>query len=165
MVAVSLLELVGCYTYVFFRFVFVKHFPAIGHSGRVVCSCTFVFHRLLCCFVWRFVSACGCCVCVQYRNHSKSFRDVKYSNETELSKYIWKLKTDNRAFIQWSIVKRVAPYTAGSRRCNLCLEEKLLIMKAKNKHFLNRRSEFFFEVPTCNKTPTQSVTCNKNSTT
>ena len=76
----------------------------------------------------------------RYRNHSKSFRDVKYSNETELSKYIWKLKTDNRAFIQWSIVKRVAPYTAGSRRCNLCLEEKLLIMKAKNKHFLNRRS-------------------------
>ena len=51
MVAVSSLEVVGCYTYVFFRFVFVKHFPAIGHSGRVVCSCTFVFHRLLCCVV------------------------------------------------------------------------------------------------------------------
>ena len=28
---------------------------------------------------------------VRYRNHTKSFREEKHSNETELSKYIWDL--------------------------------------------------------------------------
>jgi hypothetical protein len=28
----------------------------------------------------------------RYRNHKKSFTNATYKNETELSKYIWKLK-------------------------------------------------------------------------
>ena len=81
-----------------------------------------------------------------YRNHIKSFKDGKYSNETELSKYIWDLKSNNQSFgIKWAIVKRAAAYTSGAKRCNLCLEEKLCIMKArlKNhlKNLLNKRSE------------------------
>ena len=28
----------------------------------------------------------------RYRNHTKSFADKKYSNETELSKYVWERK-------------------------------------------------------------------------
>ena len=67
--------------------------------------------------------------------------------------YIWKLKTDNCAFnIQWSMVKRVAPYTAGSRRCNLCLEEKLLIMEAKNKYFLYIRYKVYIVIQINDKT-------------
>ena len=80
----------------------------------------------------------------RYRNHLKSFRNAKYSNDTELSKHVWNLKKENKDFsIKWSIIKRVAAYKPGSKRCNLCLEEKLLLMKAKKKHFLNKRSEFF----------------------
>ena len=79
----------------------------------------------------------------RYRNHIK---DSKYSNETELSKYVWELKSNNQSFdIKWAIVKRAAAYTSGAKRCNLCLEEKLCIMKArlKNhlKNLLNKRSE------------------------
>ena len=41
----------------------------------------------------------------QYRNHLKSFRHQKYSNDTELSKYVWGLKGQNRRFnITWSII-------------------------------------------------------------
>ena len=32
----------------------------------------------------------------QYRNHIKSFNHKRCSNDTELSKYIWKLKDNNR---------------------------------------------------------------------
>ena len=32
----------------------------------------------------------------RYRNHTKSFRYVKYADDTELSKHIWKLKNGNR---------------------------------------------------------------------
>ena len=57
-------------------------------------------------------------------------------NETELSKYIWKLKNDKRTFvIKWGIVKQIP---AGSRKCRLCLEEKLLILKGRNKNILNK---------------------------
>ena len=80
----------------------------------------------------------------RYRNHLKSFRHQKYSNDTELSKYVWGLKTENRRFnITWSIIKKVPAYKVGSRRCNLCLKKKLQLMKGRKKTFLNKRSELF----------------------
>ena len=78
----------------------------------------------------------------RYRNHTKSFKDKKYANETELSKYIWELKEKKRVFtIMWEILKRAAAYTIRARRCNLCLEEKLSILKADKRTLLNERSE------------------------
>ena len=57
---------------------------------------------------------------------------------------IWKLKIGTGDHhIKWSIIKHVAAYKAGSKRCNLCLEEKLFLMKAKKKNVLNKRSELF----------------------
>lgn len=80
----------------------------------------------------------------RYRNHTKSFNHKKYSNNTELSKHIWKLKESDRAFsIKWSLIKHVPVYRAGSRRCNLCLEEKLIILKQRNCNLLNKRTELF----------------------
>ena len=81
----------------------------------------------------------------RFRNHTKSIKNERHGNETELSKYIWKLKRAKRSYdIKWSIVKRVPSCKAGSRKCNLCLEEKLLIMKGnKANNLLNKRSELF----------------------
>ena len=72
------------------------------------------------------------------------FSTSKYSNDTELSKYVWKLKTENRRFdITRSIIKKVPAYKVGSRRCDQCLEEKLQLMKGRKKNLLNKRSELF----------------------
>ena len=80
----------------------------------------------------------------RYRNHLKSFQHIKYANNTELSKHIWRLKENNRKFnISWSIVIQVAAYKTGSKRWNLCLEEKLLMTKGKHYNLLNRRIELF----------------------
>ncbi len=50
--------------------------------------------------------------------------------------------------ITWSVLKQSISYTGGSKRCNLCLEEKLCILKNKNKqNLLNKKSEI---VSTCN---------------
>ena len=82
----------------------------------------------------------------RYRNHIKSFTHKKYSNETELSKHIWHLKQNKTDFtIKWSIIKKSISYT-GSKRCNLCLEEKLNILKEKDNCLLNKRSEI---IPAC----------------
>ena len=66
----------------------------------------------------------------RYRNHIKSFNHKRYSNDTELSKYIWKLKDNKQDFdITWSVLKQSISYTGGSKRCNLCLGEKLCTEK------------------------------------
>ena len=78
----------------------------------------------------------------RYRNHIKSFTHKKYSNETELSKHVWHLKQNKTDFtIKWSIIKKSISYMGGSKRCNLCLEEKISILKEKNNCLLNKRSE------------------------
>ena len=70
----------------------------------------------------------------RYANHTSSFRHKKDSNKTELSKHIWKLKENNQDYtIKWSILKHAISYTGGSKRCNLCLEEKFCILKDINK--------------------------------
>ena len=77
-------------------------------------------------------------------NHNKSFNNVTYRNNTELSKYVWKLKEKQQDFtINWSILKRAASYSSGGKRCNLCLQEKLCILKADKSNLLNRRRELF----------------------
>ena len=75
----------------------------------------------------------------RFYNHKKSFNDARYENETELSKYVWKLKRNERDFdIKWSILKRVPAYTAGGKNCHLCLEEKLCLLKANKRSSLNK---------------------------
>ena len=78
----------------------------------------------------------------RYRNHMKSLKNQKYANVTELSKFVWKQKTANcNITTKWSILKQIPSLKIGSTRCNLCLEEKLIIMKGRKKNLLNSRSE------------------------
>jgi len=83
----------------------------------------------------------------RYANHKKSFNNVRHSNETELSKYVWHLKNNGKSFdINWSILKRAPAVAAGGKRCGLCTEEKLCLLKAhhsKKASTLNKRSEIF----------------------
>ena len=79
---------------------------------------------------------------VRYRNHIKSFKHKRYEYDTELSKYVWKLKNAGKDYgMKWSILKRAPSYSAGGKHCSLCTEEKLCLLKANKP--LNRRSEIF----------------------
>lgn len=78
----------------------------------------------------------------RYRNHVKSFKHKKYQNETELSKFIWHLKDTSTPFdLTWTIATRAFPYRCGTRRCDLCLSEKVCIIRAEPKGLLNKRTE------------------------
>jgi hypothetical protein len=58
----------------------------------------------------------------RYANHKKSFKFHRYENVTELSKYIWELKSNDRDYtLKWSILKRACAYSSGAKRCNLCI--------------------------------------------
>jgi hypothetical protein len=54
----------------------------------------------------------------------KCFKFQRYKNDTELSKYIWELKSNDRDYIlKWSIVKQAGAYSSGAKHCNFCIEE------------------------------------------
>ena len=54
----------------------------------------------------------------------------KYAHSTALSKYVWdcKHKIKQTPEISWKIVKSAPAYTDTSKRCVLCLEEKMAII-------------------------------------
>ena len=78
----------------------------------------------------------------RYRNHTASFRHTRLRNSTELSKHIWTHKDSNiKHFISWRILSSSSPYNSASKRCNLCLKEKFLIICRPELSTLNNRNE------------------------
>ena len=78
----------------------------------------------------------------RYRNHMASFHHTKHRNSTELSKHVWSL-TDNDIdySISWRIISSSSSYNSSSKRCNLCLKEKFLIICRHDLSSLNKRNE------------------------
>ena len=80
----------------------------------------------------------------RYYGHRGSFSNQKYEHDTELSKYIWKLKRDNKTYrVKWKIIDRASPYNPITKRCNLCNKERFYIMYKRNMATLNKRKEVY----------------------
>ena len=79
----------------------------------------------------------------RYRNYVRDFNNEINYNKTELSKYVWDLKHNNKeAHMTWTVVCKVNG-NPKQNFCRLCLKEKLLIIKFPNQDILlNKRSEF-----------------------
>ena len=76
-------------------------------------------------------------------SHNTSFNNRSHEKDTELSKYIWKLKDAQTPFkIKWSTVKKTSGYNNILKACSLCMSEKLAICNFKDKsRLLNKRNE------------------------
>ena len=80
----------------------------------------------------------------RFYNHKKSTKSKSYRNDTTLSSYLWDLREKHNVFptLTWSVVKSVPGYSNISKRCLLCLTEKVLIATYENpEELLNKRSE------------------------
>ena len=70
---------------------------------------------------------------LRYANHKKTFNNIKYQTDTELSNEYWYIisakKTPN---ISWEILGTHKSYNRSSKRCLLCLNEKLAIALHKD---------------------------------
>ena len=70
----------------------------------------------------------------RYANHKSSLKYPSKRNTTELSKYYWELRykgVDKKDIkVDWRIERRAHKYKCGTRRCDLCLTEKLVIALA-----------------------------------
>ena len=77
----------------------------------------------------------------RYYKHRSDFAMIKNKDNTELSKYIWKLKSNKTDYdISWQIIKTVGKLQNGNKICRLCIAEAMEIMKNR-KGQLNKRSE------------------------
>ena len=79
---------------------------------------------------------------LRYANHKKSFNHRNRKSDTELSNEFWKIKDNKRsANITWEILGRHQAYNTSSKRCSLCLNEKLKIPLQRNNNKLNERTK------------------------
>ncbi len=84
----------------------------------------------------------------RYNNHTSSFRNPKHKNSTVLSKYIWTLKDSKILYsIKWKILRKCKPYSSRTKRCNLCLHEKYIIICYPELSSLNSRNELISTCP------------------
>ena len=71
---------------------------------------------------------------------------------TELSNHILELKENVGNYtIDWLIAMKAHPYICGTRKCDLCLCEKLLIARANSASLLNKRDELVSKCSHMNK--------------
>ena len=62
---------------------------------------------------------------------------------TKLANYVWKKRDEGAEIIdiKWEVEKQCHSYTPGSGKCDVCLTEKLSIMKNRDPRSLNKLSE------------------------
>ena len=78
----------------------------------------------------------------RYNSHTFSFRHETHKNATTLSHHIWEHGLGTEPELKWEIIDKAPAYYKGGRACQLCLTEKLHIMRIiGNASFLNKRSE------------------------
>ena len=100
----------------------------------------------------------------RYRNHIKSFTHKKYSNETgTFETHLAPKAKQNRFHHKMVDNKKSISYTGGSKRCNLCLEEKLNILKEKDNCLLNKRSEIISACQHKNRFQVKSLNKDRNA--
>ena len=98
----------------------------------------------------------------RYNEHQSDFRHEKHRNSTALSKHIHSLKDSKTDYeVTWKINSKAYPYQPGSKQCDLCLQEKLVICLADPKTTLNKRNEMVSKCRHKRKFVLQ-VACSKN---
>ncbi len=78
----------------------------------------------------------------RYNGHKTAFKNASKRNNTELSKYIWNLKDQQKDYnIEWEILRAAKPYSNKTKRCELCNLEKVFIIRRPELGTLNKRNE------------------------
>ena len=84
---------------------------------------------------------------LRFRNHKKSFNNIEYKTDTELSKEVWRIKGLGGTFnVSWRALGQFRDYNPANGKCGLCLSEKLAILEHSGPPLLNSRSEI---ISTC----------------
>ena len=77
-----------------------------------------------------------------YNSHKTSFNLRRYEKKSEIANEVWRIKDQgDNPNVSWRIIKHHPGYNPISKRCGLCLSEKLHILEYKGDNLLNNRNE------------------------
>ena len=95
----------------------------------------------------QYVGAMGGPFKVRWYIHRNSFKNRANAN-TELAKYIWKLKDYCRAYsIKWRILGKAQSHNTDTKICILCSKETYYILFRPDLSTLNDRNEVSSKCP------------------
>ena len=78
----------------------------------------------------------------RFSNYKKSFNYEKHKKDTQLLNEVWKIKASKEEPVSvWKILEQYQPYNVNTKRCLLCLNEKLQIAIYRGNNMLNKRTE------------------------
>ena len=71
----------------------------------------------------------------RYYDHVKSFKNEFYANSTTLSSHVWEVKKRKNVtpVLTWEFLRTAKAYSNTTKRCSLCLHEKLVTIKVPIK--------------------------------
>ena len=94
----------------------------------------------------------------RFNNHALSFRNSKYKYATELSKHLWSLKDAEIDYnISWAVLRTPTSCNSASKKCNLCLTEKYLIIIMQTTYvYAEKKIRDVFPLQTCYQAATIS---------
>ena len=78
----------------------------------------------------------------RHRNHKKSFKSEKYSTETELGSFVFKLESEKVNFtISWKVIDKGKIFSPVNKICSICTKEKYYLIHKPELGTLNEREE------------------------
>ena len=79
----------------------------------------------------------------RYYEHTSDAKHRENRQRTRMATYVWEKKDKgvNIKEVKYEILKKCHRYLAGGNKCDVCLSEKLAIMKDKDSRSLNKRTE------------------------
>ena len=78
----------------------------------------------------------------RYNGHTDSFRNIKKKIVQHQPVWCGEKCLNPKTKIKWTILKKTDQYSPGNKRCELCLTEKLFIIKEiNNNNNINKRNE------------------------
>ena len=79
---------------------------------------------------------------LQYSNHQRSFKFLKYKIDKVLSSEVWEMrKSGQTPVITRKIVRRCSPYNPNLKRCYLFLNKKMKIATYRRYSLQNKKTE------------------------
>ena len=100
----------------------------------------------------RYLGCTGTTFKERHANHKSDFKNEHRRHATKLSGYVWNLKEEGvQHEIKFKIVRKAKGYSPKTGMCNLCLNEKLMIMEADQNVYLNDRTEILNKCRHSNK--------------
>ena len=99
-----------------------------------------------------------------YASYKKSFSLINSKYDTTLSVEYWALKQKQQdPRLTWEIKGQYKVCNPTLKKCNLCLNEKLMIIDDPDKNLLNKRSEVISQSCHQNKFKLVNLTSRKTS--